>query len=87
MTRGDDATPLARSNIHLSALRDRPSKRIQHPQCLDRLSPEQRALVEALPRGPATLPDSALSAHFFSEPDAEYLNRLEKDWIGKVLRR
>lgn len=57
------------------------------PHRLDSLSPEQRAVAEALPRGPATLPISDLSAHFLPEPDAEYLNRLEKDWAEKVLRR
>ncbi len=58
-----------------------------YPHRLDRLTPEQRALVEALPRGPATLPSSDLAARFLPEPDAEYLNRLEKDWSSQVLRR
>jgi putative spermidine/putrescine transport system substrate-binding protein len=57
------------------------------PHRLDRLSPQQRAQAEALPRGPATLPISELSAHYLPEPDAEYLNRLEKDWSAKVLRQ
>ena len=57
------------------------------PHRLDVLSPGQRAQVDALPRGPATLPASLLAAHFLPEPDAEYLNRLEKDWTDKVLRR
>jgi putative spermidine/putrescine transport system substrate-binding protein len=57
------------------------------PHRLDRLSPEQRAQAEALPRGPATPANSDLSAHFLPEPDAEYLNRLEKDWSAKVLRQ
>ncbi len=65
------------------------SRTLDHafPHRLDRLSPPQRALVEALPHGPATLPVSDLSAHFLPEPDAEYLNRLEKDWTEKVLQR
>jgi putative spermidine/putrescine transport system substrate-binding protein len=57
------------------------------PHRLDSLSPDQRAVVEALPRGAATLSVSDLAAHFLPEPDAEYLNRLEKDWAEKVLRR
>ena len=57
------------------------------PHRLDLLSPEQRALVEAAPNGPATLRVSDLASHFLPEPDAEYLNRLEKDWTEKVLRR
>jgi ABC-type uncharacterized transport system YnjBCD substrate-binding protein len=57
------------------------------PHRLESLSPEQRAIAEALPRGPATLSISDLSSHFLPEPDAEYLNRLEKDWASKVLRQ
>jgi putative spermidine/putrescine transport system substrate-binding protein len=57
------------------------------PHRLDRLPPQQRALAEALPRGPATLAISDLSAHFLPEPDAEYLNHLEKDWSAKVLQQ
>jgi putative spermidine/putrescine transport system substrate-binding protein len=59
----------------------------QFPHRLDRLTDQQRSLVEALPRGPATLPLSELAAHFVPEPDAEYLNRFEKDWSEKVLRK
>lgn len=58
-----------------------------YPHSLDRLTQKQRALVQALPRGPATLSGTELSARFLPEPDAEYLNRLEKDWASKVLRR
>jgi putative spermidine/putrescine transport system substrate-binding protein len=58
-----------------------------YPHRLDRLTPEQQAMVQALPRGPATLATSDLAARFLPEPDAEYLNRLEKDWSAKVLRR
>lgn len=64
------------------------SRRLGHPSPYDarRLSAEQRAAVEALPRGIATLPDAELAARFLPEPDSEYLSRLEKDWIEKVLR-
>jgi putative spermidine/putrescine transport system substrate-binding protein len=58
-----------------------------YPHILDRLTPGERAQVEALPRGPATLSIRDLATHFLPEPDAEYLNRLEKDWSEKVLRR
>jgi putative spermidine/putrescine transport system substrate-binding protein len=56
------------------------------PLQLDRLSPAERAAVEALPRGVATLPLAELAAHQLPEPDAAYLERLEKDWQAKVLR-
>ena len=54
---------------------------------LRRLSSEQRKAVEALPRGIATLSYAELAAHYIPEPDAQYLNRLEKDWLEKVLIR
>ena len=57
------------------------------PIPLDRLSADERAAVEALPRGPATLPDAVLAAHLVPEADAEYLDRLERDWRERVLRR
>ncbi len=57
------------------------------PIPLDRLSPEERAAVEALPRGPATLSDAELSSHLVPEADAEYLDRLERDWRERVLKR
>jgi putative spermidine/putrescine transport system substrate-binding protein len=57
------------------------------PMRLDRLSEEERQAVNALPRGPATLPLETLAAHQLPEPDAQYLERLEKDWAEKVLRR
>jgi len=56
------------------------------PLRLATLSPQQRAAVRALPRGPATLPAEELEAHFLPEPDARYLLALEKDWREKVLR-
>jgi len=54
---------------------------------LDLLTPAERAQVEALPRGPATLPREVLEEHFLPEPDARYLDRLEKDWRKEVLLR
>jgi len=53
----------------------------------DRLSAEERALVAALPRGPATLTNEELAARQVPEADARYLERLEKDWQERVLRR
>lgn len=57
------------------------------PLRLDTLSPEQKAAVDAIPRGPATLSLEELSSHLLPEPDAQYLERLEKDWLEKVLKR
>ena len=57
------------------------------PILLSSLSPEDRAKAQALPRGPATLSNEELAAHFAHEPDAGYLTRLEQDWLEKVLRR
>jgi putative spermidine/putrescine transport system substrate-binding protein len=57
------------------------------PLDLEKLTKEQQAQAEALPRGPATLPLQELATHFVGEPDAGYLMRLEKDWLEKVLRQ
>lgn len=57
------------------------------PAALELLSPEQKNAVAALPRDPATLSIAELSAHQLAEPDAQYLERLEKDWNEKVLRK
>jgi putative spermidine/putrescine transport system substrate-binding protein len=57
------------------------------PLRLDTLSPEQRAAVNALPRGVATLSIEELANHQLPEPDAHYLERLEKDWMEKVLKK
>ena len=57
------------------------------PQSLESLTPADRAAAEALPLGPATLPAAELAKHQLPEPDAQYLERLEKDWREKVLRR
>jgi putative spermidine/putrescine transport system substrate-binding protein len=51
------------------------------------LTDEERAAVDALPLGPATLPVAELSKHQLSEPDAQYLERLEKDWREKALKQ
>lgn len=51
------------------------------------LTPEESAAVEALPLGPATLPAAELAKHQLSEPDAQYLERLEKDWREKALKQ
>ena len=57
------------------------------PHQLDPLTPQQRAAAEAIPRGPATLSEAELAAHFMAEPDAQYLTRFEQDWLLKVLRK
>lgn len=51
------------------------------------LTSEERAAVEALPLGPATLPVAELAKHQLPEPDSQYLERLEKDWREKVLKQ
>jgi putative spermidine/putrescine transport system substrate-binding protein len=56
-----------------------------YPHRWDALSTIQQDQVRALPRGPATLPDDLLQAHFLPEPDAAYLVRLEQDWRTEVL--
>jgi putative spermidine/putrescine transport system substrate-binding protein len=57
------------------------------PLLADRLSPVERAAVDALPRGPATLPPELLARKRIPEADAEYLERFERDWRAEVLRR
>ena len=57
------------------------------PLLPDGLTPEELAAVEALPLGPATLPAAELAKHQLPEPDAQYLERLEKDWREKVLKQ
>jgi hypothetical protein len=57
------------------------------PIALDRLKENERRAAEALPRGPATLTARELAARLIPEPDAQYLERLEKDWLEKVLRQ
>ncbi len=55
------------------------------PLALEKLNDSQRADVAALPRGVATLSAQERAAHLLQEPDAEYLNRLDRDWRRKVL--
>jgi putative spermidine/putrescine transport system substrate-binding protein len=57
------------------------------PLELSLLTPEERRQAQGLSTGPATLPAEVLAAHLIPEPDAEYLQRLEKDWLEKVLRQ
>ena len=57
------------------------------PLPLSDLSAADRAAVEALPSGPATLPLEVLAAHRIAEADATYLERFERDWRREVLRR
>ncbi|MGH9839312.1 MAG: ABC transporter substrate-binding protein [Blastocatellia bacterium] len=57
------------------------------PLLLESLTPSMRAAAEALPSDAATLPVAELARHQLSEPDAQYLERLEKDWREKVLRQ
>ncbi|MBK9313571.1 MAG: hypothetical protein IPM55_04905 [Acidobacteria bacterium] len=49
-----------------------------YPHRLESLSFEEREAVDALPRGPATLPLEELARRQLPEPDARYLDRLEK---------
>jgi len=57
------------------------------PLSLESLTPADRAAAEALPLGPATLSGAELARRQLPEPDAQYLERLEKDWREKVLRQ
>jgi putative spermidine/putrescine transport system substrate-binding protein len=57
------------------------------PLAVDSLTDEERRAAEELPLGPATLTAAELDAHLLPEADAQYLERLEKDWLEKVLRR
>jgi putative spermidine/putrescine transport system substrate-binding protein len=65
------------------------SRRLGTPSPHDpaRLTEEERKALQAIDRGPATLSDGELAAHFLPEPDAQYLDRFEKDWLTKVLQR
>jgi putative spermidine/putrescine transport system substrate-binding protein len=57
------------------------------PIAPERLTAEQKRAVESLPIGTATLPATELHAHQLPEPDAQYSNRLQEDWIRKVLEK
>jgi putative spermidine/putrescine transport system substrate-binding protein len=51
------------------------------------LTADERAAVEAAPLGPATLTVEELTKHQLPELDAQYLERMEKDWREKALRQ
>ncbi len=51
-----------------------------------RLPPGWREKFEALPRGPATLPDRELQEHQLPEPPSDLLIRLEQGWEAHVLK-
>jgi len=57
------------------------------PLRLDRLSATERDAVEALPRGPATLPLTTLATRRIQDAYAEYVDRFERDWRTQVLQR
>jgi putative spermidine/putrescine transport system substrate-binding protein len=57
------------------------------PLQLDRLSTTERDAVEALPRGPATLPLTTLATRRIQDAYAEYVDRFERDWRAEVLQR
>jgi putative spermidine/putrescine transport system substrate-binding protein len=57
------------------------------PHRLESLNAVERSQVEGLQRSPATLPIETLQKHFVPEPDAEYLNRFDREWNAKVLRQ
>jgi putative spermidine/putrescine transport system substrate-binding protein len=59
----------------------------QFPISLDRLDARLKTEAEALPRGPATLSETELRSRLLPEAEARYLERLEKDWAERVLRR
>lgn len=52
---------------------------------LSRLAPEERALFEALPRGPATLPPQALQPAL-PEPHPGWMELLEELWLARYGR-
>lgn len=57
------------------------------PLLPDNLTPEERAAAASLPLGPATLSAAELARHQLSEPEAQSLERLERDWREKVLKQ
>ncbi|MGE0103405.1 MAG: ABC transporter substrate-binding protein [Blastocatellales bacterium] len=58
-----------------------------YPHEMDALDTAGRAAVDSLPRGPATLTAEELARRQLPEPDSRYLDRLEKDWMKKVLQK
>ena len=57
------------------------------PLQLDHLSAAERDAVDALPRGPATLPLTTLATRRIQDAYAEYVDRFERDWRTQVLQR
>jgi putative spermidine/putrescine transport system substrate-binding protein len=57
------------------------------PLVPERLSAEQSALANGVKLGPATLPMEELQSHLLPEPDAEYTQRFQQDWLRKVLQQ
>jgi putative spermidine/putrescine transport system substrate-binding protein len=53
----------------------------------EHLSQTEREAVEALPRGPATLPLATLATRRIQDAHAEYVDRFERDWRAQVLQR
>jgi putative spermidine/putrescine transport system substrate-binding protein len=49
------------------------------------LSADDRAALDAVPRGEATLPAAELAANTLPEPGAEWVDRIEADWQREVL--
>jgi putative spermidine/putrescine transport system substrate-binding protein len=57
------------------------------PLRTEHLSETEREAVEALQRGPATLPLATLAARRIQDAHAEYVDRFERDWRTQVLQR
>ena len=57
------------------------------PLRLEHLSETDRDAVDALPRGPATLPLTTLATRRIQDAYAEYVDRFERDWRTEVLQR
>lgn len=53
----------------------------------EHLSAAEREAVDALPRGPATLPLATLATRRIQDAHAEYVDRFERDWRTEVLQR
>ena len=52
-----------------------------------RLSDQDGAALEAVPRGPATLPPEELAANALPEPGSAWVDRIEQDWQREVLKQ
>jgi putative spermidine/putrescine transport system substrate-binding protein len=53
----------------------------------EHLSAAEHDAVEALPRGPATLPLAVLATRRIQDAHADYVDRFERDWRTRVLLR